>query len=136
MPTRSVPAASATTTNEFALALYSLLRRTPGNLFFSPLSLRVALGMALAGARGDTATEMSTALGMSATDESSHADLANVVRRLQGDGQSHEIAVANALWGRTVRHSRPASWISSIGTMTAVSMSSIFSATLTAYASS
>jgi serpin B len=100
MPTRSVPTASATTTNEFAFALYSLLRRTPGNLFFSPLSLRVALGMALAGARGDTATEMSTALRFSASDDSSHADLAEAIRRLQAEGEKCEIAVANALWGQ------------------------------------
>jgi serpin B len=86
--------------NDFAIALYSLLRRTPGNLLFSPLSLRIALGMALAGARGETATEMANALRLSSTDESIHAGLAEVVRRLQASQRDYEIAVANALWGQ------------------------------------
>jgi serpin B len=80
--------------------LYSLLRRTPGNLFFSPLTLRVALGMALACARGDTAIEMITALRFSTTDDSSHTDLAEAIRRLQAERETCDIAVANALWGQ------------------------------------
>ena len=44
--------------NDFALAMYRLLRQSPGNLFFSPFSIRTALGMTQAGAKGETATEM------------------------------------------------------------------------------
>ena len=38
--------------NEFALAMYGHLQRPPGNLFFSPFSIRTALAVARAGARG------------------------------------------------------------------------------------
>ena len=41
--------------NEFALAMYVQLRQRPGNLFFSPLSIRTALAMTQAGAIGETA---------------------------------------------------------------------------------
>ena len=41
--------------NEFAVSLYRQLRQWRANLFFSPFSVRTALAMARAGARGDTA---------------------------------------------------------------------------------
>lgn len=47
----------------FALDLYAELdKQQPGNLFFSPYSISTALAMAYAGAEGDTATEMASAL--------------------------------------------------------------------------
>lgn len=47
----------------FAMKLYGLTAaKGAGNAFFSPLSISTALGMAYAGARGDTATEMAKAL--------------------------------------------------------------------------
>ena len=41
--------------NEFALAMYGQLRARLGKVFFSPFSIRTALAMAQAGARGKTA---------------------------------------------------------------------------------
>src|SRR5208282_3777659 len=38
----------------FACDLYAQLRKSPGNLFFSPYSVSTALAMTYAGARGDT----------------------------------------------------------------------------------
>ncbi len=38
---------------DFANRLYGDLAHTPGNLFFSPASIRLCLGLAYAGARGD-----------------------------------------------------------------------------------
>ena len=46
----------------FALELYQHLREQEGNLFFSPHSISLALAMAYAGARGETAAEMAQAL--------------------------------------------------------------------------
>jgi serpin B len=46
----------------FALDLYQKLREPPGNLFFSPYSLSLALAMADAGARGPTGQEMAGTL--------------------------------------------------------------------------
>jgi len=48
----------------FALALYGRLREKPGNLFLSPYSLSTALAMTSAGARGETARQMKSALGL------------------------------------------------------------------------
>src|SRR3954462_259480 len=44
--------------NAFAFDVYDNLQREQGNLFFSPLSVSTALGMAYAGARGNTATQL------------------------------------------------------------------------------
>jgi len=48
----------------FAAALHGKLRTRAGNLFYSPASVRIALAMAAAGARGETATEMLHALSL------------------------------------------------------------------------
>jgi serpin B len=48
----------------FAFGLYNELARAPGNLVFSPASARIALAMALAGARGNTERSMAHALGL------------------------------------------------------------------------
>ncbi len=48
----------------FSGKLLAALAKQPGNLFFSPTSIRLALAMTAAGARGETATELDTALGL------------------------------------------------------------------------
>jgi serpin B len=55
-------AAPADGLNAFAGDLYRQLAQTRGNLVISPLSVSTALAMTLAGARGQTATEMNTVL--------------------------------------------------------------------------
>lgn len=64
--TPSVRAESPATDGDaaFAAALHGKLRARPGNLFYSPESARMALAMAWAGARGETAAEMERALGL------------------------------------------------------------------------
>ena len=59
---------------QFAAALHGALRTTAGNLFYSPASIRIAMAMAAAGARGQTATEMHHALALPAGD-AAHAAL-------------------------------------------------------------
>ena len=95
--------------NDFALAMYRRLRERPGNLFFSPLSIRTALGMTHAGAKGDTAAQMGQALCFPASDEAPHAAAGEIIRRLgaSGGGQ-HEVAVANSLWGQEGAPLQPA----------------------------
>src|SRR5438094_7970066 len=61
-----------TASNQFALDLYGQLRTTDGNLFFSPYSVHKTLAMAGAGARSDTATEMSAVLHMPLDREAAH----------------------------------------------------------------
>src|SRR2546423_14591396 len=62
----------------FAAHLYGELSSRSGNLFFSPASIHVALAMAYAGARGDTASEMQRLLALG---PQSHAAFAEVLRR-------------------------------------------------------
>jgi serpin B len=49
-------------TTRFALDLYRVLGKIDGNLFFSPGSIAIALAMAYAGARGETAREMAATM--------------------------------------------------------------------------
>jgi serpin B len=87
--------------NEFALALYWQSRQQPGNLLFSPFSIRTALMMALAGARGETAAQISKALHISSTADMLHVGFADIIRRLNSAGEGkYEMAVANSLWGQ------------------------------------
>ena len=87
--------------NDFALAMYGQLRPRSGNLFLSPFSIWTALGMALAGARGETAAQMRRALSISSSDEALHVALADTVQRLNAGGcGEYEMSVANSLWGQ------------------------------------
>jgi serpin B len=85
--------------NDFAVAMYDYLRQGPGNLFFSPFSVRLALGMAQAGARGETARQMRQALRVtSSSDEAFHSACAEIIARLNGHDADYELTVANSLW--------------------------------------
>jgi serpin B len=97
-----VPESFADDNNDFALAMYGQLREQQGNVFSSPFSIRTALGMAQAGAKGETAAQIGQALRSSASDEETlHVALAAIIQRLNaaGDG-NYEMAVANSLWGQ------------------------------------
>ena len=95
----------------FALDLYRQLVNNPaqggGNIFFSPLSVSVALAMTYAGALGATASEMAAALHFILPQEQLHPafgwlDL-ELMSRGQGaqgkDGQPFRLRVSNSLWG-------------------------------------
>lgn len=87
--------------NAFALAVYGQLRSRPGNLFFSPFSIRTALAMTWAGAGGETAVQMREALRLAPSDETVHADFAERMRRLAAAGGGEtEVVVANSVWGQ------------------------------------
>lgn len=85
--------------NDFAFALYAQLRQQPGNIIFSPFSVRTALAMTLAGARGGTAAQMRRVLGAGSSEDALHEELAAIIRRLNAEGgRTYEMAVANSLW--------------------------------------
>jgi len=87
--------------NDFACAMYGELRQRPGNLFFSPFSIRTALGMTQVGAKGETAAQMREALRTSSSDEALDVASAEIIQRLNAaGGGKDEIAVANSLWGQ------------------------------------
>lgn len=97
------PESPAKGNNDFALAMYGELRAEPGNLFFSPFSVRTALAIAQIGARGETAGQMAETLRTSASDETPDAALAQIIRRLNASTDQYEIAVANSLWSQEGR---------------------------------
>ena len=92
-----------------AAVLAALGEGSEANLAVSPLSIRLALAMAYAGARGETAAQMAGVLGYDLPADRLHAafnalDLAIEDRAgtfSDGAGQrSIDISIANALWGQ------------------------------------
>lgn len=87
--------------NQFAARGFVIMaKKEAGNVFVSPPSLRLALGMTFVGAEKKTAEEMASALGFDADPKKvaaqAKAEIA-VWRAL--NGKDVEIAVANRLWG-------------------------------------
>jgi serpin B len=102
-------AALVTGNTDFAFAMYHGLRSagTAENLFYSPYSVSLALAMTFAGAAGDTATQMGTALSFTlpearlapAFDQLDLAIEAKPAAATGADGQPFAINVADSLWG-------------------------------------
>jgi len=86
----------------FAQALYGKLAAgAKGNLFFSPSSISTALGMAYAGARGETAAQMAATLRFTVPPGELHAGFAAQTARLTaGMPKGPEIRIANRMWGQ------------------------------------
>jgi serine protease inhibitor len=90
--------------NEFA---FDLLKKTitasgETNVFVSPLSVSIALGMAWNGANGTTKTEIETALkmsGMSATDINNYYRI--MLSTLPSIDPTTKLSIANSLWYKT-----------------------------------
>ncbi len=88
--------------NAFALRAYRAVASSqPGaNALVSPPSLRLALGMVLLGARGETAQEMSAALGLDAAPAAVVAEArAESAAWSSVGGPGVVLSVANRLWG-------------------------------------
>jgi serpin B len=84
----------------FALELYGKLRAVDGNLFLSPYSISSALAMTYAGARGETASQMATALELTLPQDElnvAFADLQEQLHAVQEKG-TVQLNVANSLW--------------------------------------
>jgi serpin B len=94
---------SATVRSDFAARLSDKLATThPGkNLFLSPFSIRVALAMCAAGARGETRRVLADLIGAPASVEEQNRQFARLLKSVQGDGdRPFQLATANALWGQ------------------------------------
>ena len=88
---------------QFAIDLYHQLDEQPGNLFFSPLSVRAALAMTSAGAKGQTLAEMQQVLGVRAANP--HETMGALLRDLAAQSPKDErpklvLNIANALWAQ------------------------------------
>lgn len=92
------PVGSASSRSDFDFKMYGALKSKPGNLFFSAPSMRQALGIAYLGARGTTASEMSTALGFDADKSKSAANAKDDIAGWQTARGASQLAIANRLW--------------------------------------
>lgn len=95
--------AIAASTNEFAFNLLQAVNRsTPdSNVFISPLSASMALGMALNGAATETYDEMRSALGMQARPQAElNGGYQNLIGLLRSLDKSVDFRIANAVWYR------------------------------------
>jgi serpin B len=101
----------------FAAALHGALQKTEkGNLFFSPASVRLAMAMTAAGARGETAAELSKGLSLPADPAASAAGFAAILesfaqratpvetpqmeewQRAEAARKVATVAIANRVW--------------------------------------
>ena len=100
--------AFAASHNAAALALYQHVSKGVGNRVFSPLSVRMALAMAWAGARGDTAVQMARALHFDPQAAQVHAGFSALLRRLAQLRKGGEgLTMANSLWAQAGATLRP-----------------------------
>lgn len=85
----------------FAFHLYTQLKaQEPGNLFFSPYSLSIALAMTSAGARNQTAQQIAQVLHFPPQTAAKIHPLFLQLQQGINQAQQHvKIQVANALWG-------------------------------------
>jgi serpin B len=89
--------------NRFAFDLYQqLAEQSQQNLFFSPYSISSALAMTSAGARGQTADQMSEVMYFKKLGDKLHEGFGLMIERLNTGGQdaAYQLNVANALWGQ------------------------------------
>ena len=91
--------------NDFSFALFRRLSaaRSDSNVFTSPLSASMALGMAMNGAAGTTYDEMRATLGFgaSATESEIGESYKSLIALLRGLDPSVDFRIANSIWYRT-----------------------------------
>ena len=88
---------SAGSLNSFSFELYRQLKSDKENLFFSPLSIDIALLMAKEGARNDTKRAFEKVLHIDSTMDSK--DALNFVLNLKScKDSSNQLNIANAIW--------------------------------------
>ncbi len=86
--------------NAFAVDLYAQLSKQPGNLFFSPESISTAFGMAYAGARGQTATQMQQVFHFTLPPDRLHPAMGALLAGMNAQHKDYELHVADALWAQ------------------------------------
>ncbi|MYG81085.1 MAG: serpin family protein [Gemmatimonadetes bacterium] len=86
---------------DFAFDLLVQANRPNGNLFLSPLSASMALGMTMNGAAGETWNQMRSVLGFGGlSEEEINAAYASLLELLVGLDPSVETAIGNSVWTR------------------------------------
>lgn len=86
--------------NEFSFDMYRELINGNDNIFFSPYSITIALGMAYEGARGETAFEIQDVIELPQDDEQRRAMVRSLQSQLNPEGANYQLSTANAYWLR------------------------------------
>lgn len=89
--------------NDFAFSLYKAIGKSNagGNVFLSPASISIGLGMVYAGAAGETKTQMTTAMRLSNFDSDSvNEEFRGLLDSLAAPENNYTLLVANRLFGR------------------------------------
>ena len=87
--------------NRFAFDLLTQANRAGHNLFLSPLSASMALGMTMNGAAGETWNQMRDVLGFgSVAEEEINASYESLLELLVGLDPAVETAIGNSVWTR------------------------------------
>ena len=80
--------------------LFKQLSNPEENVFFSPLSVSIAMAMTYMGSRGDTKTQMKEVLGFSEVDEDRlHSLFHDLHTELIQTGGNYTLRIANRLYG-------------------------------------
>lgn len=86
--------------NQFAFDLYSKIsENSEKNIFFSPWSIYVALGMTYEGARGKTADEMKSTIHLPENDAVRKPSFARI-QNLLNENKEYTLETGNALWAQ------------------------------------
>jgi len=83
---------------ELGLSLYKRLGDSNEKIFVSPTSLPTAFGLAYAGARGETASEIAEVLRFPGPPERLHARMGEMFGQMRLDLPGRKLSVANAIW--------------------------------------
>ena len=89
-------------TDQFAVDFYQHVRQRDGNIFFSPTSISIALAMAYAGAKGQTADQMAKVLHFDQSPAEVNQDFAKLIAGWNAGSKEHgfQLDLANAMWGQ------------------------------------
>ncbi|MEC7519781.1 MAG: serpin family protein [Myxococcota bacterium] len=99
--TDAASAAFAASTRQFGVDFYQRLREREGNLVMSPGSIDIAFAMTWAGARGETAEQMSRVFHFGGDADALHAAAqAQLARWNDQDRDTYELRVANRLFAK------------------------------------
>ena len=88
----------ASTNNDFAISLYHELPDDDPNVFFSPLSIYVAMSMLYEGAGPAAAEQIQSAFGFDPDLDARYNDTAHMLSSLNREDPHATLAMANALW--------------------------------------
>ena len=86
--------------NNFTFKMYKELAGGSDNVFFSPYSISTALGMAYEGAKGKTATEISSVLNLPTDNTTRHDMFKDLQQSINSEQSGYELGTANAYWPR------------------------------------